>query len=83
MNFASNIKLLRKRKGKTQDDVANALKMKRSTLSGYENSIAEPGIISLIAFSEYFNVAIDTLIKVDMTKLSESQLSEIERGSPN
>lgn len=80
MNFSKNIKLLRKRRGRTQDDVATSLNMKRSTLSGYENEIALPGIPNLIAFSEYFNVSIDTLVKVDLGKLSESKLSEIEKG---
>jgi len=80
MYFSSNIKLLRKRRGRTQDEVANYLKMKRSTLSGYENKVALPSIENLIAFSDYFNVAIDTLLKVDLGRLSESQLSEIERG---
>lgn len=80
MYFSTNIKLLRKRRGRTQDEVANYLKMKRSTLSGYENKVALPSIENLIAFSGYFNIAIDTLLKIDLNKLSESQLSEIERG---
>jgi phage repressor protein C with HTH and peptisase S24 domain len=54
--------------------------MKRSTLSGYENNIAQPGFEALILFSKYFNVAIDTLIKVDLTSLPESQLRQLERG---
>jgi transcriptional regulator with XRE-family HTH domain len=80
MYFAANIKILRKRKGRTQDDVAYALKLKRSTLSGYENGVAQPGIETLVTFSGYFNVSIDTLLKVDIGKLSESQLGELERG---
>ena len=80
MYFTSNIKILRKRKGKTQDDVAFALNLKRSTLSGYENGVAQPGIEILIAFSGYFNMSIDTILKMDMSKLSESQLGELERG---
>jgi transcriptional regulator with XRE-family HTH domain len=80
MYFASNIKFLRKRRGRTQDDVAVALNLKRSTLSGYENGVAQPGIESLVSFSRYFNMSIDTLLKIDMSKLSESQLSELERG---
>ncbi len=80
MHFHTNIRLLRKRRGCTQDDVAFALNMKRSTLSGYENQVARPGIEELIAFSKYFNVAIDTLIQVDLSQLSESQLSQLERG---
>jgi len=80
MYFNTNIKLLRKRKGRTQDDVAYALDMKRSTLSGYENQVAQPSIEVLLAFSGYFNVAIDTLLKVDLSVLSESQLTQLERG---
>jgi transcriptional regulator with XRE-family HTH domain len=80
MYFTSNIKFLRKRRGRTQDDVAAALNLKRSTLSGYENGVAQPGIDILVSFSGYFNISIDTLLKIDMTRLSESQLGELERG---
>jgi transcriptional regulator with XRE-family HTH domain len=80
MYFTSNIKFLRKRRGRTQDDVAVALNLKRSTLSGYENGVAQPGIDILVSFSGYFNMSIDTLLKIDMTSLSESQLGELERG---
>jgi transcriptional regulator with XRE-family HTH domain len=80
MYFASNIKLLRKRKGRTQDDVAFALKMKRPTLSGYENEVSFPTVQALIAFSKYYGVAIDTLLKVDLSALTESQFSQLERG---
>ncbi len=80
MYFASNIKFLRKRRGRTQDDVAAALNLKRSTLSGYENGVAQPGIEVLVSFSGYFNMSIDTMLKLDMMKLSESQLGELERG---
>jgi transcriptional regulator with XRE-family HTH domain len=80
MYFTSNIKFLRKRRGRTQDDVAVALNLKRSTLSGYENGVAQPGIEILVSFSRYFNMSIDTMLKIDMSKLSESQLGELERG---
>ena len=80
MYFKSNIKLLRKRKNRTQDDVSNALEIKRSTLSGYENGVGNPSITALTEFSEYFGVAIDTLIKVDLESLSKSQLSQLEKG---
>jgi transcriptional regulator with XRE-family HTH domain len=80
MFFTSNIKMLRKRKGRTQDDVATALDMKRSTLSGYENSVAQPGIEELWAFSDYYKISIDTLVKVDLSAMPESQLSQLERG---
>ncbi|MBC8486825.1 MAG: LexA family transcriptional regulator [Bacteroidetes bacterium] len=80
MYFSSNIKFLRKRKARTQDDVAFALNMKRSTLSGYENEVAKPSVEVLFAFSEYFRIAIDTLIKVNLPEIPESQLIQLERG---
>lgn len=78
--FGQNIKLLRKRRGRTQDDIAAALNMKRSTLSGYENSVAEPGIESLLALSKYFKISVDTLLTVDLSSLRESELYQLERG---
>ena len=79
-HFPSNIKILRKRRGRTQDDVAFALGMKRSTLSGYENNVAQPGMEALIEFSKYYKVSIDTLIKVNLSQMLESELSQLERG---
>ncbi len=80
MYINSNIKFLRKHRKRTQDDVAFALNMKRSTLSGYENGVAEPNLEALLAFSKYFGIAIDTLMKVDLSTISPSQLSQLERG---
>ena len=80
MYFDSNIKLLRKRKHLTQDEVAVKLSIKRSTLSGYENRVAQPGLDILLLFSTYYSIAIDTLLKVDLSKLSETQLRQLECG---
>ena len=80
MYFNSNIKFLRKHRGRTQDDVAFSLGMKRSTLSGYENAVSEPSLEALVAFSKYFGIAIDTLVKTDLSTISEGQLSQLERG---
>jgi transcriptional regulator with XRE-family HTH domain len=80
MHFSSNIKFLRNRKGRTQDDVAFALGMKRSTLSGYENEVSNPSVDVLLAFSGYFKISVDTLIKVDLSALPESQMVQLERG---
>lgn len=80
MYFDSNIKFLRNRKKLTQDQLALALEIKRSTLNNYENGISGPSILSLVILSDYFHVAIDTLLRVDLAKLRESQLYELEHG---
>lgn len=81
MHFNSNIKLLRQRRKLTQDMVASGLTISRSTVNSYENgSVQNPTLEALVAFSKYFKVSIDTLVKTDLSKLSEFQLSELERG---
>ena len=78
-NFALKLIIIFERHH-TQDDIAFALGMKRSTLSGYENGVSEPNLEALVAFSKYFGIAIDTLVKVDLSTISPSQLSQLERG---
>jgi transcriptional regulator with XRE-family HTH domain len=80
MFFSTNIKFLRKRKGFTQDQVAQSLEMKRSTLNNYENEVSQPTVQALLTFSKYYHIAIDTLLNVDLSKLSELQLKQLEGG---
>ncbi len=80
MYFASNLKFLRKRRRRTQEDIALALGIKRSTLNNYENGISGPNIQILIRLSDYFGVAVDTLLRVDLSQLRLSQLYELEHG---
>lgn len=79
MHFASNIRFLRQREGTSQTELAKTLGLTRTTLIGYEKSV-QPPFPKLIRISEYFKVTLDALICYDLSKLSEFQLSEIERG---
>lgn len=79
--LSSNIQLLRKRRKRTQDDVASAISIKRTTYTGIEIGNSFPSIEVLINISNYFGISIDTLLKVDLSKISAYQLSELERGS--
>jgi transcriptional regulator with XRE-family HTH domain len=81
MYISENIKFLRKRKKITQFDLADNLKIKRSSINNYENGIAIPPIDIIIRISDYFGLSIDTMIKVNLSKLRESQLYQIEHGS--
>lgn len=81
MYFNTNIKILRKRRNRTQDIVAGELGISRSTINSYENgSIRNPTLDALMLFSKYFHISIDTLVKVDLARLSGFQLSELEKG---
>lgn len=81
MYLASNLLLLRKRGKYTQEAIASAINIKRSTYTGIEVGNSLPSIEVLVALSNFFNIAIDTLLKVDMQKLSSYQMSELEHGN--
>ncbi len=77
--FSQNIKFLRKKRNLTQEEIAVALEIKRSTLSGYENGVGQPNLSTLVQFSEFFDVRVDTLLKADLSALSESQYKQFEK----
>lgn len=75
-----NLKLLRKRKKLSQEQLAETLGVSRSSVNAYENQLADPTLATLIKISDFFKVSIDRLLKQDLTLLAESALGEIERG---
>ncbi len=79
MYFAENLKFLRKRRNKSQVNLAIELEITRTTLSGYERNVQPPFRI-LIKISNYFNISLDAFIKYKLDVLSEFQLSQIEKG---
>jgi transcriptional regulator with XRE-family HTH domain len=78
MKVGSNLKALRKRKKLSQEDVAQALTMHRSTYSGYENDVALPNIENLIAFSQFHELLIDDLVKLDFQTFTEQDWLKFE-----
>lgn len=81
MYFNSNIKFLRNRKALTQEVAAAELNLSRSTLNSYENgSVVNPTLEALQLFSDYYKTSIDTLIRVDLSKLSDIKLDEMVQG---
>lgn len=76
MYLHSNIKILRKKKGLTQQALAERLSISRSKLAGYELAISPP-LDVIVRIAENFNVSIDTLIKEDLASYSEFKLREL------
>lgn len=80
MYLKENIKLLRKRKKRSQEEVAKALGITRSAYNSYENGVAEPGISLLLRLAEFYEVNLDKLVRVNLQDLTESALAQIEKG---
>lgn len=82
MFLKTNLVLLRKRRKRTQEEVAFVLGLNRSTLNGYEHGVGQPNVERLIALAEYYRVSIDDLVRTDLRKLPESRLLGLDGGRP-
>lgn len=63
--FGEKILEQRKRKGITQQELADALNISRSTLAGYEAENKKPSYKVLVRMAEYFGVTTDYLLELD------------------
>lgn len=62
MTFGENLQRLRKEKGLSQEDVAQALFVSRQTISKWETDKAEPGVDNLKALAGLYGVSLDRLM---------------------
>jgi len=80
--WSENVKFLRNRKKLSQEELANLLKIKRTTLNAHENGHTQnPPVEILLAVSELFKISIDSLLKVNLSKLGELKMRELEAGN--
>jgi transcriptional regulator with XRE-family HTH domain len=71
-NFATNLEILRKNKGLTQEDMAQFLGMSRPGYHRYEKATGEPTIETLIKLADFFSVSIDELVGRKFNEESDS-----------
>ena len=67
MNFSENLQNLRKEKGITQQQLADAIYVSRTAVSKWESQRGYPSIDSLKALAAYFSVTVDMLLSSDET----------------
>lgn len=60
-NIASNLKFLRKKKGLTQQQFADALEIKRASVGAYEEDRAEPKYELLRKIAQFYDLTMDEL----------------------
>jgi transcriptional regulator with XRE-family HTH domain len=67
MNFlGKNLRHIRKQLSKTQSEIASLLKKGQTTIGNWENGISEPSLEELVILSNYFDIPLDVLVKVDL-----------------
>jgi len=63
MKIGSNIAALRKEKGITQEELANALGVSAQAVSKWENNSSCPDVSLLTDIADYFGVTVDALLR--------------------
>ena len=63
MKIGSNIAALRKEKGITQEELANALGVSAQAVSKWENNSSCPDVSLLTVISDYVGVTVDALLR--------------------
>lgn len=66
--LGKNIRYLRKQLSKTQSEIASLIKKGQTTIGNWENGISEPSLDELLILSNFFDIPLDTLIKVDLAE---------------
>lgn len=80
--WAANLKYLRNRKKLSQDELATELGITRVKLNSHEQGTSRnPPLEDLIKFSEFFKMSIDSLLKIDLSRISELKIRELEAGN--
>jgi transcriptional regulator with XRE-family HTH domain len=74
MHIAQNLKFLRKRKGKSQEEMAQDLGLNRSTYSGYENEVAQPSLELLLQLAQAEKLPLEVLLSKQLDQLSVAEL---------
>ena len=84
MDFQDKLKELRKNRGLTQEELAQALFVSRTAISKWESGKGYPNIDSLKAISKYFCVSLDDLLSTDeIITIAEEDGKQKERHLRN
>lgn len=79
--LGDRLKALRQETGKTQESVANDLKLTRASYSHFENNRNQPDGETLIALANYYNVTTDYLLGNNQTPEWATEKDTIDLGN--
>lgn len=80
--FSGNLKFLRERRKMSQEELSKKMNVTRAKLAALESGHTKaPQPEDYINLSNYFKISIDSLLKVELSKLGELKLRELEAGN--
>lgn len=75
--FSKNMRYLRGKLNLSQQKVADDLLITRGRYGKYEDDAAEPPLEILIKISKYYNISIDLLLTINVSKFSIDEMIEL------
>ncbi len=80
--FHNNIRFLRERRKISQEQLSGELDLSRNKLQALESGkTVNPSAMDFIKFSDFFKVSVDSLLKIDLSRLGELKLKELLAGN--
>lgn len=79
--FNKNLKYVRRQKNISQQEIANKLKIDRSTISRWENEEMEATVDRAVQVADVLGVPVDLFLSTDMSIFDSDSLFELELGT--
>jgi transcriptional regulator with XRE-family HTH domain len=77
--LGTRIKAVRKAKKKTQDEIAQAVGIGKTTISEWERGLKQPGLLNMLNYCEYLGITLDELLEIKASRTLQLELTEEER----
>lgn len=78
MSFSKKLRELREERQLTQTEVAKAIGVDKSYVSGWENNRGNPSLESVVAISKFFGVSLDYLIFENIPREGVEAINDFE-----
>tara|TARA_B110001469_G_C9638547_1_gene320607 strand:+ start:391 stop:1137 length:747 start_codon:yes stop_codon:yes gene_type:complete len=75
--LSENLKHLRAKESKSQQAIADVIKITRGAYQKYEEGKSEPPHSTLIKFSNYYTITIDILLQIDLRETNPEDLMKL------
>ena len=82
MNFGERLRFFREQAGYTQEQVAKAIGVAKSTITGYEKGNREPDVLKIVKLAKFLEVSGDDLIGISDYENNPHETSDCNRKTP-
>ena len=77
MSFADNLKLIRKERNMSQEDLAEIMDVSRQAVSKWEQGLGYPEVEKLLLLSSKLNISLDSLMATEIAQKNDTENQKI------